>query len=105
MARKDFVKRNGGFACQHCGADNAPAKKSERNHCFRCLHSLHVDLETPGDRKANCSGFMEPVALDYRGNKGFMVLHRCVKCRKEMWNRAAEDDKLEMMNNELKITN
>lgn len=94
MARKDFVKRNTGFICQKCGAENPPARKSERNHCSACLSSLHVDLETPGDRKSNCSGIMEPVSLDHRGNKGFMILHRCVKCKKKMWNRAAEDDEL-----------
>lgn len=96
MARKDFVKWNASFTCKNCGENNAPAKKSERNHCFHCLHSLHVDLETPGDRKSHCLGLMEAVALDYRGKKGFMILHRCVKCRKKMWNRTAEEDKLEM---------
>lgn len=101
MGRKDFVKRNSGFTCQKCGTHNAPTTKSERNHCTQCLCSLHVDFETPGDRKSNCFGLMEPVNLDYRGNKGFMILHRCVKCKKDMWNRAAEDDELRMMNKKL----
>lgn len=94
MARKDFMKRNESFTCKNCRAHNAPAKKSERNHCSACLFSLHMDLETPGDRKSACRGLMEPVALDYRGSKGFMILHRCMKCRKEMWNRTMEDDEL-----------
>ncbi|MEK7524045.1 MAG: RNHCP domain-containing protein [Patescibacteria group bacterium] len=94
MARKDFKKHNEGFICQKCGEQNPPAVKSERNHCRKCLFSLHVDLETPGDRASQCEALMEPISLDHRGNKGFMILHRCQKCRKEMWNRAAEDDEL-----------
>ncbi len=94
MPRKDFKKHNEGFACLKCGVKNTPAKKSERNHCFSCLFSLHVDEVTPGDRKSLCKNLMEPVSLDYRGNKGFMVLHRCVQCGKEIWNRAAEDDEV-----------
>lgn len=95
MARKDFMKRNGGFTCLKCGVENAPGEKRERNHCFSCLWSLHVDYETPGDRQSDCRSLMEPAGLAYRGNKGFMILHRCGKCRKEMWNRAAEDDEME----------
>ena len=94
MSRKDFLKHNEAFMCLHCGTANSPAAKSERNHCRACLFSRHVDGETPGDRKSGCHALMEPVSLDQRSKKGFMVLHRCVKCGKEMWNRAAEDDEL-----------
>lgn len=95
MGRKDFKKHNTGFLCIRCGVQNEPAKRSERNHCFNCLYSLHVDEHTPGDRKTDCSGLMEPISLDYRGNKGFMILHKCVKCGKQIKNKAAEEDKLE----------
>lgn len=95
MGRKDFKKRNEPFKCQKCGAKNLPAKKSERNHCFGCLWSLHVDKETPGDRLSECGGLMEPIKLDLRGGKGFMILHKCEKCGKKIWNRAADDDKLQ----------
>lgn len=94
MGRKDFKKHNEAFKCQKCGKENPPAKKSERNHCFACLHSLHVDKETPGDRLSECHGLMEPISLDYKGKKGFMIRHKCVKCGKEILNKAAEDDDL-----------
>lgn len=94
MGRKDFKKHNEGFICLKCGQANEKAAKSERNHCFSCLYSLHVDEETPGDRDSACRGLMEPVMLDKRGKKGFMILHRCVKCRKEIWNRTAAEDEL-----------
>jgi len=94
MPRKLFLKHNEGFKCanKQCGQKNAPATRSERNHCSACLYSLHVDEETPGDRKSKCLGFMQPHALDYRGGKGFLILHKCVKCGKEMRNSLAEDD-------------
>lgn len=97
MARKDFKRHNKRFKCLNCGKTNSPAAKSERNHCFSCLYSLHVDDETPGDRKSNCGALMQPMRLDHSGKKGFMILHRCVKCGKEMLNRAAEDDDLSRM--------
>ena len=93
MARKNFKKHNTGFICKNCGAENPPAPKSERNHCFSCLYSLHVDRDTPGDRVSDCHGLMQPIGLDHDGKKGFMIIHECVKCRKKMKNQAAEDDK------------
>lgn len=94
MSRKDFKKHNEGFVCGKCGTTNPPASKSERNHCRVCLFSLHVDGGTPGDRASDCHGFMEPTSLDFRGNKGFMIVHRCCACGKEMLNRAAPDDEI-----------
>ncbi|MEK9132905.1 MAG: RNHCP domain-containing protein [Patescibacteria group bacterium] len=94
MSRKDFKRHNEGFKCLECGAINEPAVKSERNHCAKCLYSLHVDGETPGDRLSSCGALMMPMKLDHNGKKGFMILHKCDKCDKEMWNRAAADDDL-----------
>jgi len=94
MSRKDFKSRNEGFKCLKCGFVNEPAATSNRNHCCKCLYSQHVDLETPGDRKSDCGALMDPIKLDYNGKKGFMILHKCTKCGKEMWNRSAEDDDL-----------
>lgn len=101
MSRKEFRKHNEAFICQNCREENPPAAKSERNHCRACLCSLHVDEETPGDRKSRCEGLMDAAGFDYVAKKGFMILHRCRVCRKEMWNRAAEDDNLGNMNRTL----
>jgi RNHCP domain len=35
---------------------------------------------------------MEPVGVDYRASKGFVVLHRCERCGVERRNKAAPDD-------------
>lgn len=61
-----------------------------RNHCPFCLYSLHVD-ERPGDRRSFCQGLMEPIALDYRSSKGYLIVHRCMRCGFVRPNRAAED--------------
>ena len=61
-----------------------------RHHCPVCLCSLHVD-ERPGDGASSCRGLMEPVGLDYRSAKGFIVIHRCRRCGVTRPNRAAVD--------------
>ncbi|ATY85162.1 RNHCP domain-containing protein [Kyrpidia spormannii] len=76
---KRFTVRNESFVCVHCGLAVAPLPGSCRNHCPRCLWSLHVD-ELPGDRAAACGGPMEPVAVEYDGKKGYRVVHRCLSC-------------------------
>jgi hypothetical protein len=35
---------------------------------------------------------MEPVGVDYRAGKGFLVVHRCQRCGFTRPNRASEDD-------------
>ena len=35
---------------------------------------------------------MEPVAIDYRGSKGYLVVHRCVGCGFVRPNRVAPDE-------------
>ncbi|MDI3257306.1 MAG: RNHCP domain-containing protein [Kyrpidia sp.] len=83
---KRFTVRNEGFICARCGLPVAPLPGSCRNHCPRCLWSRHVD-ELPGDRAAGCGGLMEPVAVEYDGKKGYMVVHRCRRCGKETRNK------------------
>ena len=92
------------FICSHCGgdvkADFAVGTKN-RNHCSKCLYSLHVD-NAPGDRKADCGGDMKPLGLTFKeegldkyGNKvqgEVMLIHRCGKCGKININRIAGDD-------------
>ena len=87
MARKS---ENKGFTCAHCGMVVAPLTNGGyRNHCPRCLHSVHVD-QTPGDRASDCAGLMRPVALRHRGGKGWQILHRCLVCGAFRANKAAE---------------
>jgi hypothetical protein len=99
MNKKRFIVIDEPFTCKHCGYKNPPLETSCRNHCKKCLHSLHVDKETPGDRESRCGGLMEPIYLDYSGKKGFVIVHKCTKCNKEMRNKKADDDNEEAIRN------
>ncbi len=35
---------------------------------------------------------MRPVDMDYHKNKGDMIIHECVKCKKRIPNKIAPDD-------------
>jgi len=90
-----FIARQEQFKCEHCNEDVEPLENgSYRNHCPHCLYSKHVDAEGPGDRASDCEGLMEPIGLDHKGAKGWMILHKCTKCGKEIPNIAAPDDNL-----------
>lgn len=93
--RKNFINQNEGFTCLNCGYFNDKASKTCRNHCTQCLYSLHVDEFVPGDRLSNCKNLMQPIRVDQNGKKGFILIHKCLKCQKEISNIIAEDDNWE----------
>jgi len=82
-----------GFVCVKCGATSAStgAGTKHRNHCPRCLHSIHLDVK-PGDRAAACGGMMEPVAVWVRKDGEWALIHRCTECGALSSNRIAADD-------------
>ncbi len=63
-----------------------------RNHCPYCLHSRHVDGRTPGDRASDCGSRMAPVGVFARPNGEQVLVHRCLGCGFERYNRVAADD-------------
>lgn len=81
------------FLCKVCGALVTPggAGTQHRNHCPRCLSSLHVDVE-PGDRASDCGGVMEPVSIWVRKGGEWALIHRCRRCGALCSNRSAADD-------------
>lgn len=88
-----FIAREEPFVCANCEKENFPlGKGTYRNHCSKCLFSLHVDKEGPGDRASLCLGLMEPIGLDQHTKKGWIIIHRCTKCGAERRNKAAPDD-------------
>ncbi|MBU1019025.1 MAG: RNHCP domain-containing protein [Patescibacteria group bacterium] len=90
--RKNFIVINEEFICKNCKEKVPTLKGSCRNHCPKCLFSLHVDNSVPGDRESKCHGLMEPIALEYKGKKGYQLVHECLECGKKQLNIVAEDD-------------
>lgn len=82
------------FTCGFCHAlvGPLPSGGHNRNHCPHCLYSRHVDAERSGDRASPCKGMMEPVGLFERPNGEEVIVHRCVKCGFERFNRVGADD-------------
>lgn len=92
----NFIVRNEDFQCLKCHARVAQLSGSCRNHCNFCLYSQHLDAEFPGDRASHCHGLMQPIALTQSGKKGFILLHKCIKCGLEIRNKMANDDNMSL---------
>lgn len=81
------------FTCKLCGTFIVPegAGSQHRNHCPKCLSSVHVDNE-PGDRASLCKGIMDPIGVWVRKNGEWAIIHRCRLCGVLSSNRIAADD-------------
>ena len=101
--RKAREKRRAGisepFKCRNCRAfiGEPPTGGRQRNHCPMCLHSLHVDDKTPGDRASECRSLMRPIGVFYRPNLEEMVVHECLGCGFMRYNRIAADDNVVLL--------
>jgi hypothetical protein len=83
------IARDEGFTCLHCGANVPPHGRTARDHCPRCLRSVHVDV-VPGDRAADCGGVLHPFAVELRG-EDVVLRFRCARCGATRHNRALRD--------------
>ena len=92
MDAKLFTKNDNGFICKNCGFEVHPLGYSSRNHCPKCLCSLHVDIN-PGDRANTCGGIMIPIKVEPDPKKGYIILHQCTKCGEIHRNKAAHEAK------------
>jgi hypothetical protein len=86
--------QNQSFRCAHCGAFVGPVLYggSHRNHCPFCLYSRHVDLRVSGDRASQCGGQMAPIGAFTRPKGEHVIVHHCLTCGFERFNRIAADD-------------
>ncbi len=91
MEEKRFTKNDSGFICAHCGHSVEPLGYTSRDHCPKCLVSLHVDI-LPGDRANSCGGKLLPVQALPDPKKGFVIVYKCSKCGATVRNKAARDD-------------
>lgn len=92
--RKQFLPRNESFICENCHKKVTPIRYggSYRNHCPFCLYSKHVDDKTPGDRLSKCQGLMKPISVFTKRTSEYVIIHHCLKCGFERYNRMAGDD-------------
>lgn len=93
--RKNLISRKESFICLKCGQETTYKAGIERNHCPNCLYSLHVDLETPGDRQAACKSLMQPATVSIGKKSSYIITHLCLSCGKIIPNKAARDDNIE----------
>ena len=92
MEQKRFTKNDNGFICANCGFEVKPLGYTSRNHCPKCLCSLHVDV-MPGDRANTCGGIMDPIKAEPDPKKGYIIIHKCRKCGEIKRNKAAHEAK------------
>ena len=88
---KTFEKNDNEFVCNICGKLVPTLKYSSRDHCTKCLCSIHVDIN-PGDRANSCLGTLIPIDIETSNKKGYIIKYRCQKCGIEHNNKSADDD-------------
>lgn len=98
---KKFNMIDEAFTCKVCKKKVLPLGYSARDHCPYCLCSLHVDIN-PGDRKENCMGILQPIAIE-KYKQTYKIVYKCINCKKIVKNIMAKDDNydkiLEIMSN------
>lgn len=93
MERKNFIRVDEDFVCDHCQA--AVIGSGYTNHCPQCLWSKHVD-DIPGDRGSNCGGLMEPIGVKSK-NDEYQILHKCMKCGHLKPNKVSPNDNRDIL--------
>ena len=54
-----------------------------------------MDAGEPGDRTSGCKGMMKPVGVFTKKTGEYVLVHKCVECHFERYNRIAGDDDFE----------
>lgn len=87
------------FKCGHCNRFIGPLPSGghHRNHCPICLYSRHVDDRHSGDRASACGSLMQPIGAFQRPNGEHVIVHRCLGCGFERFNRIAADDDFDLV--------
>jgi hypothetical protein len=87
------------FTCGHCRrfVGSLPSGGHHRNHCPYCLYSRHVDAVTSGDRASGCRALMAPIGAFQRPNGEHVIVHHCLGCGFERFNRIAADDNFDLV--------
>lgn len=92
QVRKNPIRVDESFTCVWCAEPVSPGGARVRDHCPRCLRSLHVDI-VPGDRAADCGGILHPTSMTLSGGE-VVVQYRCGTCQATHQVRAHPTDQL-----------
>ncbi|MCL2019800.1 MAG: RNHCP domain-containing protein [Oscillospiraceae bacterium] len=95
MQSSRFTVIDEAFVCSVCGIQVPPLGYTARDHCNRCLCSVHLD-NNPGDRENDCGGVLEAISAE-QGKKGVKIIYKCRKCGAIKKNVAARDDNNDMI--------
>ena len=90
---KKFKELDESFTCINCGFEVSPLIYSSRDHCPKCLVSMHVDIN-PGDRKNLCKGLLIPYGIE-KYKDTYKILYKCSKCGEVHKNIMAQDDNMD----------
>ena len=94
MEDKRFKMVDEQFTCLNCGVLVKPLKYTARDHCPKCLYSLHVDIN-PGDRKNSCKGLLEPIGIEKSKKDSYKIIYKCTRCGEIHKNIMANDDDID----------
>ena len=97
----NFEKKDESFVCANCGNFVEPLGYTSRDHCNKCLCSIHVDI-MPGDRQNTCKGLLVPFDIETNSKKGYVIVYKCQKCGQIHKNKSAEDDNFDEILNVMK---
>ena len=89
--QKQFQKNDEEFICINCGHNVSKLGYTSRDHCPKCLCSIHIDIN-PGDRANDCKGLLIPIQCQPSAKKGYIITYKCSKCGKLHNNKSAQDD-------------
>jgi len=90
MENKRFTMIDEAFVCNNCGFMVEPLNYTARDHCPKCLYSIHID-NNPGDRACECKGALIPVGIKMKSLE-YKIVYKCQKCGQRKINKAANDD-------------
>lgn len=94
MEDKKFTMRDESFVCLNCGYEVSALGYTARDHCPKCLYSVHLDIN-PGDRKSLCFGLFKPIGIEKSKKDNYKIIYECLKCGKRHKNIQAIDDNME----------
>ena len=81
------------FICINCSNKVNKLNVSARDHCNKCLYSIHVDIN-PGDRLNPCKGLLEPIGIE-KFKDTYKIIYKCKKCGMIHKNIMANDDNMD----------